>query len=177
MVSVNNKSEEKTTTTRALRKRVISEGSNAEEKITKCKQASSMKVSNIKKKNSADLCHENSIVEKSKSAEGASRKKLKTLYTLDNGNWSVLIDENDEVTQPDMHTRANSVVVNHDKKTIGDLIEGVKTTYCSARRLSSREREPKVISILRFVRPESPYILHLLFHTVSNLLLHCNVAT
>lgn len=174
MVSVNNKSEEKTTTTRVLRKRVISEGPNAEEKITKCKQTSSMEVSNKKKKNSADPGHEDSIVGKSKSAEGASRKKLKTLYTLDNGNWSDLIDENHDVTQADMHTRANSVVVNHDKKTIGDLIEGVKTTYCSARRLSSRE--PKVISILRFVRPESPYILHLLFHTASNLLLRCNVA-
>lgn len=174
MVSVNNKSEEKTTTTRVLRKRVISESLNAEEKITKCKQASSMKVSNKKKKNSADPGHEVSIVGKSKSAEGASRKKLKTLYTLDNGNWSDLIDENDEVTQPDMHTRANSVVVNHDKETIGDLIEGMKTTYCSARRLSSRE--PKVISILRLVRLESPYILYLLFHTASNLLLRCNVA-
>lgn len=173
MVSVNNKSEEKTTTTRVLRKRVISESLNAEEKITKCKQASSMKVSNKKKKNSADPGHEDSIVGKSKSAEGASRKKLKTLYTLDNGNWSDLIDENDEVTQPDMHTRANSIVVNHDKETIGD-IEGVKTTYCSARRFSSRE--PKVISILRLVRPESPYILHLLFHTAPNLLLRCNVA-
>lgn len=173
MVSVNNKREEKTTTSRVLRKRVISEGPNAEEKITKCKQTSSMEVSNKKKKNSADPGHEDSIVGKSKSAEGASRKKLKTLYTLDNGNWSDLIDEN-EVTQLDMHTRANSVVVNHDKKTIGDLIEGVKTTYCSARRLSSRE--PKVISILRFVRPESPYILHLLFHTASNLLLRCNIA-
>lgn len=141
--AVSNKSEEKTSTTRVLRKRVSSEGPNAEEKNTKCKNVSSTKASNKKKKNSADPDHEDGIVV-GKPAEGASGKALKTLYTLDNGNWSdATDDEISEATQPDMHERANSVVVDHANKSIGDLIEAVKTIYCSPRRLPSLE--PKVI--------------------------------
>lgn len=133
--AVDNKSEEKTT--RVLRKRVSSEVPNVEEK-----NVSSTKASNKKKKNSADPDHEDCIGV-GKPAEGTSGKTLKTLYTLDNGNWSDATDEISEATQPDMHERANSVVVDHANKSIGDLIEAVKTIYCSPRRLPSLE--PKVI--------------------------------
>lgn len=133
--AVDSKSEEKTCTTRVLRKRVSSEVP---------KNVSSTQASNKKKKNSADPDHEDCIGV-GKSAEGTSGKTLKTLYTLDNGNWSDATDEISETTQPDMHERANSVVVDHANKSIGDLIEAVKTIYCSPRRLPSLE--PKVIFV------------------------------
>lgn len=140
--AVDNKSEEKTCTTRVLRKRISSEVPNADEKNTRCKNVSPTKASNKKKKNSADPDYEDCIGV-GKPAEGTSGKTLKTLYTLDNGNWSDATDEISEATQPDMHERANSVVVDHANKSIGDLIEAVKTIYCSPRRLPSVE--PKVI--------------------------------